>query len=418
MTLPTSRDRRRVLGTITALVLLAAWLVGLGARHPAAAGQQPASAAARLVPERSRVAGMPPELRERVAATPMAFFRFVNAAWTREVCEAFRIETRQLPTARLHGDAHVEQYAVTATARGLDDFDDSARGPAVIDLVRFLGSLELAAAQRGWAGALPATIDAFFDGYRRALEDPSYTPPDPAVVKRLRGAPQKSPSAFLSWADSLMQPLTANDQANLHTTWARVVASASRTAPEFTRAFMTLKRVGWLRTGIGSALTRKLLIRVEGPSPALDDDVVLEAKQVGAFQSDSCVSVPRRSEAFRVVEGIKQIGRLQPSFVVALPGIEDSRPDTPDWWAKTWDRSYQEVEIAALDSPEDLQELARDAGAQLGSTNLPERTGGPEGQNRLIELQAIVRLESRIRDLAHDLTTALLQAWKEFRVSS
>jgi uncharacterized protein (DUF2252 family) len=358
---------------------------------------------------------MPPELRERVAASPMAFFRFVNAAWTREVCEAFRIEAGQLPTARLHGDAHIEQYAVTATARGLDDFDDSARGPAVIDLVRFLGSLELAAAQRGWTRSLPATIDAFFDGYRRALEDPSSMPPDPAVVKRLRGAPVKPPAAFLSWADSLMQPLSANDQEVLHIAWPRVVASASRTAPEFTPAYMTMKRVGWLGTGIGSALTRKLLIRVEGPSPALDDDVVLEAKQVSAFQSDSCVSVPRGSEAFRVVEGIRQIGRLQPSFMLALPGIEDSRPDIPDWWARSWDRSYKEVGIPDLDSPEELRELAHDAGAQLGSANLADRAGGPEDQNRLIELRAIVRLESRIREVAHNLTTALLQAWRGFR---
>ena len=32
----------------------------------------------------------------------------------------------------------------------LDDFDDSARGPALVDIVRFLGSIDLAARQRGW----------------------------------------------------------------------------------------------------------------------------------------------------------------------------------------------------------------------------------------------------------------------------
>ena len=109
----------------------------------------------------------------------MAFFRFVNGAWTREVCEAFSDEARELPTVRLHGDAHVEQYAMTATARGLDDFDDSARGPAVIDIVRFVGSLELAAAQRGWTASLPAAIDAFLAGYRQGLENPSYCHPTP-----------------------------------------------------------------------------------------------------------------------------------------------------------------------------------------------------------------------------------------------
>ena len=107
----------------------------------------------------------------------MAFFRFVNQAWTQEVCEAFASEYGRLPLARLHGDAHIEQYPVTDGARGLDDFDDSARGPAVVDIVRFLASLELAAVQRGWNSSLPSAVNAFFAGYRRALVDPSYCLP-------------------------------------------------------------------------------------------------------------------------------------------------------------------------------------------------------------------------------------------------
>jgi uncharacterized protein (DUF2252 family) len=37
---------------------------------------------------------------------------------------------------------------VSATSRGIDDFDDSSTGPAVVDIVRFLGSLELTARAR------------------------------------------------------------------------------------------------------------------------------------------------------------------------------------------------------------------------------------------------------------------------------
>ena len=125
------------------------------------------SVATRLAPDPSRVAEMSPELRRRLATTPMALFRFVNQAWTQEVCEAFRSEAEALPTAMLHGDAHIKQYALTATGRGLDDFDDSDRGPAVIDIVRFLAVLELATAQRGWTDSLPATIDAFLPGTAR-----------------------------------------------------------------------------------------------------------------------------------------------------------------------------------------------------------------------------------------------------------
>ena len=123
-----------------------------------------AAARSRLAREWDRAADAPPEVRARLAGNPIAFFRFVNRAWTHAVCDAFAGEASDLPTARLHGDAHLEQYAVTATARGLDDFDDSARGPAVVDVVRFLGSLELAAEQRGWTAALPLAVDAFIAG--------------------------------------------------------------------------------------------------------------------------------------------------------------------------------------------------------------------------------------------------------------
>ena len=77
---------------------------------------------------------------------------------------------------RLHGDAHVEQYAVTDDSRGLDDFDDSALGPAVVDIVRFLGSLDLVARQKGWLDQRDAFVDAFFRGYERALQSPAYLP--------------------------------------------------------------------------------------------------------------------------------------------------------------------------------------------------------------------------------------------------
>ena len=42
-----------------------------------------------------------------------------------------------MPTVTLHGDPHLEQYAVTDAGRGLTDFDDASKGPAILDLVRF-----------------------------------------------------------------------------------------------------------------------------------------------------------------------------------------------------------------------------------------------------------------------------------------
>jgi hypothetical protein len=79
--------------------------------------------------------------------------------------------------------------------------------------------------------------------------------------------------------------------------------------------------------------------------------------------------------------------------------------------------TYNEVEIPDLDSPEELQEVAPDAGAQLGSTNLTHQSGALADRSRVLELQGITRLEPRLRKIAHDMTTDLLEAWEQFRMA-
>jgi len=407
------RMRRSVRACLLGAVALT--LPGCSAHHTPTSPDGIADAASRFAREWDRVADGQPEFRARLAARPLAFFRFVNQAWTREVCEAFASEAGRLPSARLHGDAHIEQYAVTDSARGLDDFDDSARGPAVVDIVRFLGSLELAAGQRGWSASLPGAIDAFVAGYRRALADPSYLPPDPAVVKRIRAAPERSATEFLAWTDSLMEAPSEGEFPHLDISWQQVETLAAKMNPEFTPSFLVRKKFGWIRVGIGSALTPKILIRIEGPSPAPDDDLVIEAKEVGAFATESCVSILGSSEALRAVEGLQQIGRLQQRLLFGLPGLGGKRTDGRGWWVKTWDRTMREVTIDDFRSPSELQELAHDVGAQLGSTNLVHPSAALASEERLVEREAVTRLESRIRRLAHDLTAALLRAWEQGR---
>lgn len=406
---------RRRLG----LLALACALPACAARQPAPqlAPQVPSigEASARFEREWARAAGGPPELRIQLAARPLAFFRFVNRAWTREVCQAFADQLDSLPTARLHGDAHVEQYAVSAEARGLDDFDDSSRGPAVVDITRFIGSLELAAEQRGWMASLPAIVDAFFAGYRQALDSPSYLPPDPAIVARLRSAPVRSVPEFFEWTESLMEPLSKGELTQFAAAWPKVEVLARRTDPEATPAFLRPKSKGWLHMGIGSALTRKLLIRIEGPSVDPDDDLILEAKEVGPFEGGSCVSIPKNSDASRVVEGIRQIGRLPQRLLVALPGVTGTLENGRGWWVKTWDRTFVELGVVDLASPDELREVAHDVGAQLGSSNLLRPSGRPAEGRRRRELEAIARLEPRMRQVAHDLTVALTEAWARGR---
>src|SRR5262245_5299572 len=97
----------------------------------------------------SRDAKLDPQLLARVRSSPLSYFRFVNLAFGNEVCRVLRAKRVAIPLVNLHGDAHLEQYAVTDTGRGLTDFDDATTGPAVLDLVRFATSLVLASRERG-----------------------------------------------------------------------------------------------------------------------------------------------------------------------------------------------------------------------------------------------------------------------------
>jgi Ser/Thr protein kinase RdoA (MazF antagonist) len=131
-----------------------------------------------------RIASEAPALEARPAPaarlreTPHNYFRFIDRPFSEVVCGLFDEVMESLPEVNLHGDAHVEQYAVTSLGHGLTDFDDSARGPYVVDLVRFGVSLELAARENGWGAATVEAWEAFRGGAgeRSPLAEPGIPP--------------------------------------------------------------------------------------------------------------------------------------------------------------------------------------------------------------------------------------------------
>src|SRR6185295_10797636 len=77
---------------------------------------------AQLRPEPDAIELAPREVVDRLRADPVDYFRFVNRPWIARVCDVLAEAMRDTPTVRLHGDAHIEQFAVTNDAWGLDDF--------------------------------------------------------------------------------------------------------------------------------------------------------------------------------------------------------------------------------------------------------------------------------------------------------
>src|SRR5262245_15970183 len=221
-----------------------------------------APARAQLRPTPEALTSVSPELLDRLRSDPFTYFRFINRPWTARVCEAFN-NRKDVPFVRLHGDAHVEQYAVTSNAWGLDDFDDSARGPALVDLVRFLGSIDLVLRQRGWIANRQALFDWFLEGYRKGLAEPDSPSPRPDIVGRLRRKASRSRAEFLAWGETLMAPMDDASTRGVVAAMDAIAPYVYAERPDLARGYLSVVHAGWLHVGIGSAITQKILIRIQ-----------------------------------------------------------------------------------------------------------------------------------------------------------
>ena len=355
-----------------------------------------------------------PEVLERVTANPYNYFRLVNREWTTRVCEMLSADLPGQPVVQLHGDAHVEQFAYMSDAWGLDDFDDATRGPAPVDIVRFLGSIDLVARERRWSHDRDRTFDRFFDGYRKGVSEPAYQPPEPDVVRRYKAAtPPTSREAFLASSEELMRPIR---EARLRGAIASMRAFGEIVRldrPDIPDGYFRVVRAGALEMGIGSAALPKLLIRLAGPSDDPADDVLLEAKAVRPHGSDACLEQPASTPTFRIVQGSKQVGRLKHSILVAgpdlaIPEMAVEGKHLSDWWIRSWDPNYHELALDDLQSVADLADLAYDAGVQLGAGAVP-------AENAMLRRQlaaSIDQAEPRLRRDAEQMVDELLRGWR------
>jgi len=387
-----------------ALALLAAvaWL-------PASAAQTPAPAfdpAALLLPQDAPELQRQPALREKLLAGPHAYFRAINARFARLVCERATGRLALQPTVTLHGDAHLEQYAVSERGRGLADFDDASLGPALLDLARFGVSIRLALRERGWSGT-EGTIAAFLGGYAAALRNPGAVAPTPRVVRRLAASFDRDRLACLARAEALMEELPESVVPGEATRQkaAMLLAESARLPVSFFR----IKRVGALRLGIGSAADEKYLFRIEGHSADDADDVILELKEVRTLPSVDCI----RSEPGPTRILVSQARLAYQPFEYAGALSLEGR----SFWFHAWPDNYAEIDIhSSLESAAELREVAYDVGVQLGRGH-PQRVAAHESKAIRASLLAALP-ESGLLELTDDLTEATVAAWQLFRAAA
>jgi uncharacterized protein (DUF2252 family) len=368
--------------------------------------------------ERESLERATPKLIERLRADPYDYFRFVNRSWIARVCDDFGRDLEGLPVVRLHGDAHVEQFAVAQDAWGLDDFDDSARGPAVIDIVRFLGSVDLVARRRSWDTERDRLFDRFFEGYKRGLVEPYYLPSPPEIVRRLRALAPRSRAAFLAWGEGKMQTLA---DAQMKAVVAALEAFAQvmvRERTDLGPEHFRVVRAGSAQSGVGSALTPKIMIRIRGPSDDPADDELLELKKIGALRGLSCLKTPAIQPALRIIDGSKQLGRLKYSIMAAgpdlvVPEMMARGERLQDWWIRSREPTHWQVRLTDFKSVADLAGVAYDSGVQRGAGRLQDRTVLLSGYDRQRIVAATTRLEKRYRQEAARLVDELLIGWRK-----
>jgi hypothetical protein len=355
-------------------------------------------------------------LERRVRRSVYGYFRFINIPFSRRVCQRFRRCLKGMPTVNLHGDAHLENYVITDVGRGLSDFDDSSAGPAVIDLVRFGTSIALACDIRGWGKARRRVLDRFFSGYRQALEDPKTRGPEPACVARIRAAFDSDPAVFLRFAESLMSPMTKQERRDVDAGYQRYSKLIQREHAELTDSYLRQKRIGRIKVGFGSALDRKYLIRIEGPTPAATDDLILEAKEVRDLSAVDCVYARSSGGAFRILVGQARIAEVTDRFLAQVPRPRRSGADEPTFWIHAWRPQYSELSVeTSPGSAEELAEIAYDVGLQLGRGHTRKIAAPLDLQLRHAQLRSLRRFESEIRRFIEQMTKSVYDGWQHFR---
>lgn len=357
-------------------------------------------------------------LIERLRADPYDYFRFVNRSWIARVCDDFGSDLQGLPVVRLHGDAHVEQFAITRDAWGLDDFDDSARGPAAVDIVRFLGSVDLVTRRRSWEKERDRLFDRFVAGYKRGLLEPHYLPPPPAIVRRLREGTPATRASLLAWGESKMQPLADGSMKAVMAALEAFTQITMRERRDLGPDYFRVVRAGSVHSGVGSAVTPKIMIRVRGSSDDPADDELLESKKIGDLGNLHCLKTPASQATLRIIDGSKQLGRLKHNVLGAgpeliIPEVMATGERLQDWWIRSLDPSYRQITLTDLQSVGDLAAISYDAGVQLGAGRLQNQTVLLSDYDRKRLLGATGTLEKRYRQAASKLVDELFLGWRE-----
>lgn len=352
-----------------------------------------------------------PALLQRLRTGPHAYFRFIHQEFSTAVCSELGEYLSEAPPVNLHGDAHLEQYAVTDLGRGLTDFDGATTGPALLDLARLGVSLRLAAIHHEQLENEPQLWERLLEGYREGVfadeDDP--LPAEPSGVRRIREEFEARPRRLTDTVNDMMTDVTDEEAAALREAFATYVRLQHEQDETLDEHFFDIGHIGRLDLGIGSALDEKFLFRVRGPTDAPEDDVVIEAKEVLSLADIPCIQASADPDPFRILLGQARIA-YQP-----FPYLGFIRAMDTMFWMHGWTNHYRELKVTDHYSDlEEVSEIVYDIGVQLGRGHVRAIATPLDVQLRRTQADYIERHEEQLREAVGRLTDANVAAWERF----
>lgn len=351
------------------------------------------------------------KLLSKLDASAYKYFRALGPQFALRTCAGFRDVRWHLPISAIHGDAHVEQFVVTPATAGVEDFDQSGFGPAVIDIVRYAASIHLACREVSWPCRADVVVEKWLDAYRETLDKPP-TRKQPAVTERIRATTPTVADDWLRWADGLMMPLPKADEDRARRGWTDFRKVLLEIDSKRGGEYYDIVKVGALQMGIGSALETKLLFHIRGPSDAAADDIIVEARSSTAAVAHECSSHPLHGGTLWPLMFMSILGPRMPE-VFGFATLADD--PAPEFWVQSWVPGYRELAIADVKSEAELVELAEDAARQLAGhfwTRFPEQLRAAQ---RYAQLQSFDLTRDRARKMARDFAAETVTEWERFR---
>lgn len=324
-----------------------------------------------------------PDLPRRIADNPHSYYRFINRKFSQVVCK--EVASRKLPTpvGPIHGDAHLEQYTVTDLGRGITDLDDARSGPASLDLMRMATSIRIAATMvEGLPkGAGDTLAQSFFDTYLAVMAGKGQPLKAPSVVAKLSAKMDTDRKGFLEFVDKntqsfddtgVEQKVIMDLMTGFLPTWAEEVHAAlkKKVNPHFAK----VKKSGPIKLGIGSALDRKFLVRVEGLTDKPDDDLVVEVKAVRDLSSDGCSTTDRNYDPrrFTVIEESQLFQKEKALFFVPRVLADQN------YWVSFWNPNFKDLKVQKhVKTYSELAELSTEMATLIGNEHRASRKDAP-----------------------------------------